>query len=82
MKWQLQDAKNKFSEVIDTSSVSGPQIITRRGKNTAVIISFKDYARLISPSKDLKKTLMSTGFDALNLAREVSTNGRATKFSL
>ncbi len=81
MKWQLQDAKNKFSEVVETSINSGPQIISRRGKDTAVVISFKEYQRYVAP-KNLKKTLMSTGFDTLDLTRDMSPTGRATKFSL
>ena len=44
--WQLQDAKNKFSEVVDKALKSGPQIITRRGIETAVIISIEDYQKL------------------------------------
>jgi antitoxin Phd len=38
--WQLQDAKAKLSEVIDTAKKKGPQIITQRGVKTAVIVSF------------------------------------------
>ena len=44
--WQLQEAKNKLSEVVDHALKEGPQEITRRGKKTAVILSAKDYMRL------------------------------------
>ena len=82
MVWQVQDAKNKFSEVIDTSISKGPQIISRRGHNTAVMISFEDYTHYIAPKKELKKTLLSTGFDQLDIERDKTTSGRATNFIL
>ncbi len=44
--WQLQDAKNRFSEVVDEATRSGPQIITRRGVDAAVVVSAADWARL------------------------------------
>jgi prevent-host-death family protein len=46
MCWQLQEAKNKLSEVIQAAQKSGPQAITVRGKEAAVIISAEDYRRL------------------------------------
>ena len=46
MSWQLQEAKNKFSEVIDRALKDGPQEITKHGKKTAVVISMNDYKRL------------------------------------
>ena len=45
-KWQIQEAKNKLSELLDRSSTDGPQIITRHGENTAVVLSMKDYQKL------------------------------------
>ena len=78
----MQEAKNKLSEVVETSLTKGPQIISRRGKSTAVVISFADYTRLTKPKHDLKKTLMSSGFDRLDLRRDRSTAGRATEFKL
>lgn len=41
--WQLQEAKNKLSEVIDKALSEGPQIITRRGVATAVLLSIKHF---------------------------------------
>jgi prevent-host-death family protein len=45
-KWQLQDAKNSFSEVVEDALREGPQIITRRGTDTAVVVSFEEWSRL------------------------------------
>lgn len=44
-QWSLQDAKNKLSEVIGAAA-TGPQIVTRRGVKTAVVISYEDYVRV------------------------------------
>jgi antitoxin Phd len=44
--WQLQDAKNRFSEVVDEAARSGPQVITRRGVDAAVVVSAADWAKL------------------------------------
>ena len=46
--WALQDAKNRFSQVVDEAARGGPQVITRRGKETAVVLSFRDYRRLVA----------------------------------
>jgi antitoxin Phd len=44
--WQLQDAKNRFSEVINRALSEGPQVVTRRGEEVAVILSTDEYKRL------------------------------------
>lgn len=46
MKWQLQDAKAKFSEVVDATLKKGPQIITRRGVETVVLLTINEWERL------------------------------------
>lgn len=53
MGWQLQDAKNKFSEVVDQALKVGPQEITRHGKKTAVILSMEDYRKLMGRKGNL-----------------------------
>ena len=52
-QWQLQDAKNRFSEVVQKAVEQGPQIITRRGIKTAVIMSVEEYQRLTKPKTDI-----------------------------
>jgi prevent-host-death family protein len=44
--WQLQEAKNKFSQVVNEALNKGPQVVTRRGKEIVVILSREDYGRL------------------------------------
>lgn len=45
--WQLQTAKQKLSEVVDRAVAEGPQTISRHGRETAVILSVRDYRRLV-----------------------------------
>lgn len=42
-RWSLQDAKNKFSEVVNAANSGSPQIVTRRGVPAAVVLSIKDF---------------------------------------
>ncbi len=49
-RWQLQDAKNRLSEVVDEAICHGPQMITRRGTDAAVVVSATDWARITRPA--------------------------------
>ena len=44
--WQLQDAKNRFSAVVDAALAGEPQEVTRRGKPVVVVVAFEEYQRL------------------------------------
>lgn len=50
-KWQLQDAKNRLSEVVRKATEEGPQIITLRGDDAVVVIAADEYARLARKTK-------------------------------
>ncbi len=45
-KWQLQDAKARFSELIEDTLEKGPQVVTRRGIETAVVVSVDEWKKL------------------------------------
>jgi prevent-host-death family protein len=51
--WQIQEAKNKLSEVVDEAVRHGPQVITRRGVEVAVMLSYSEYRKMISLQKKL-----------------------------
>jgi prevent-host-death family protein len=53
MSWQLQEAKNKLSLVVQEANSTGPQIITVRGKETAVVLSFESYQKLLGHTGSL-----------------------------
>ena len=46
-RWTLQDAKNKFSEVVNAACSGTPQIVTKRGTPAVVILSADSYSRLL-----------------------------------
>lgn len=75
--WQLQEAKNKFSELVRKASEEGPQTITKHGKESAVILSIKDYKRLQAPKCDLvsffSESPLSQHADELDLERDPSS---------
>lgn len=49
--WTLQDAKNRFSAVVDAALAGRPQEVTRRGKPAVVVMSVVDYRRLLKGAK-------------------------------
>ena len=51
--WQLQEAKNRFSRLVEQAQHNGPQIVTKHGRETVVIISADEYRKLIRPKKDI-----------------------------
>ncbi|HEY2593390.1 MAG TPA: type II toxin-antitoxin system Phd/YefM family antitoxin [Chloroflexota bacterium] len=57
--WQLQEAKQRFSEVIRAVEREGPQIITRHGEDVAVIIDIAEYHKLTTPPVDLTELLLA-----------------------
>ncbi|MEX1212370.1 MAG: type II toxin-antitoxin system Phd/YefM family antitoxin [Balneolaceae bacterium] len=52
-KWQLQEAKNRFSEVVRKASEEGPQTVTKHGKDSVVVLSVEDYRKLEQPKTSL-----------------------------
>ena len=45
-EWSLQDAKNRFSAVVDAAVGGDPQRVTRRGKPAVVVVAVEEYERL------------------------------------
>jgi len=60
ISWQLQEAKNKFSELIDRAESEGPQVITRRGVEVAVVMPMAGYRELTGPKKPLGDFLLTS----------------------
>jgi antitoxin Phd len=56
--WKLRDAKARFSEVVERALHDGPQIVTRHGENTVVIVAYRDFVGT-EPTQDFKDFLMS-----------------------
>ncbi|MGA8538240.1 MAG: type II toxin-antitoxin system Phd/YefM family antitoxin [Terriglobales bacterium] len=58
--WQVQDAKARFSEFLDASIKKGPQVVTRRGVKTAVLVPIEEWERLQKAARpSLKEWLLA-----------------------
>ncbi len=51
--WQLQEAKSKFSQLVESAISDEPQFVTKHGKNAVVILSFEDFKKITKPKTDL-----------------------------
>lgn len=69
MQWQLQEAKQKFSQLVRLAIEEGPQTVTRHGKEAVVVMSADEFRRL-KGAPDFKSFLLSgPNFDDLDLER-------------
>ena len=57
-RWPVQDAKARFSELLDASLTSGPQIVTRRGEEMAVLIRVDHWRQLEEATRPRLKDLL------------------------
>lgn len=58
MVWPVFDAKSRFSELLDTALKEGPQIVTRRGKEAAVLVPIEEWKRLQAQSRPSIKDVL------------------------
>ena len=58
--WQLQEAKSRFSELVEKALAQGVQIVTRHGRKTVVILPYEEYERMISPKDSLAHFLLTS----------------------
>lgn len=72
--WQLQEAKNKFSEVVTEAISDGPQIITKRGIEVAVLLSYEQFKALQAEQLSLAEFFRTAPVtsDELDLQRDAS----------
>ncbi len=52
-RWQLQEAKNRLSEVVRKAISEGPQVITLHGSEAAVVVSAQDFGKMSRPKGKL-----------------------------
>lgn len=55
--WQLQEARNQLSQVVENAMTLQPQVITRHGKEAVVVVSYSEWSRLAKPGKRLVDVL-------------------------
>ena len=73
MKWQIQEAKARFSEMVERTLREGPQTVTRHGRPVAVLVSVDQYQRLRARDRTLKSLLMSAPLEGIELHRSRET---------
>jgi prevent-host-death family protein len=56
--WQIQEAKQRFSEMIRAVTSQGPQVITRHGEDIAVVIDVSEFHRLTRAAVNLTDVLL------------------------
>jgi len=59
MSWQLQEAKQKFSELVRRTLEEGPQVVTRHGEEVVVVVPAEEFRRMSGERPDFKEYLMS-----------------------
>lgn len=69
-QWKLQDAKNRFSEVVEIAMKEGPQEITKHGEHAVVILSFALYQELNRPKENLVEFFKNSPLYGLELDLE------------
>ena len=78
--WQIQDAKQRFSEMIRAVTTEGPQVITRHGEEVAVVVDIGEYRRLTRPAMDLARILLGgpkLDDGAVNVFAEIAAERKA-----
>jgi len=78
--WPVQDAKARFSEFLDACVSNGPQIVTRRGAETAVLVPIAQWKRLSSAARPTLKALLLTDEGRADV--ELPARGAARRRSL
>jgi prevent-host-death family protein len=73
-EWQLQEAKNRLSQVVDQALNDGPQTITLRGKPSAVVVSFEEYRKLTMPRTGLSQFFRQSPLSEVELDLARSTD--------
>jgi len=76
--WQLQEAKNKLSEVVNEAIKHGPQIITKRGVETVIVLSYGQYRKAMLNQKKLSEFFRESPLAKLDLDLRRDKSGLKT----
>ena len=70
MTWQLQAAKQRFSELVERARREGPQVVTKHGREAVVVVSIEEYRRLRGDEPSLVEFIRSgPDLDLLDIDR-------------
>jgi antitoxin Phd len=76
--WPVQDAKARFSEFLEAALSEGPQLVTKRGAEAAVLIPVAEWRRLQAARPSLKQLLLA---DTARGELQLAVRGQATRRS-
>jgi antitoxin Phd len=79
MNWQIQEAKARFSQMVERTLKEGPQTVTRHGKPVVVLVAADEYRRLRTGGKSFKALLASAPLEGVEIRRPHDT-GRIIDF--
>jgi prevent-host-death family protein len=76
--WQIQEAKNELSEVVEEAIQHGPQVISRRGAEIAVVLSYEEYLTLKKSRTNLAQFFLESPLrdSGIDLERDRRPAGR------
>ena len=72
--WQLQEAKNKFSKLVEKAQHEGPQFVTKHGKESVVVLSVEEYQKIIKPKSNLFHFIQSSPLSKISIDIERDKN--------
>lgn len=72
MSWQIQEAKQRFSELVRTTLAEGPQTVTRHGEPVVVVVPAAEYRKGGEPDDFAEFLLSGPSFEDLDLTRDPS----------
>lgn len=75
--WPVQDAKSRFSELLDTCVNEGPQVVTRRGAEMAVLVPIAEWKRLNNQARASLKSLLLSNEGRIDLP--IPARGKANR---
>lgn len=75
--WSIQDAKARFSEFLEACLTEGPQMVTKRGAEAAVLVPVREWRRLQSAARPSLKRLLLSSQARMDLV--VPPRGRAKR---
>jgi antitoxin Phd len=80
--WQLQEAKNKFSEVVQEAITHGPQVITKRGVEAVIVLAYPEYRKLVLHQKKLSDFFRESPLGEVELDLTRDQSGRRSDLAL
>ncbi len=75
--WNVQDAKSRLSELLDACVSEGPQLLTRRGVDTAVLVPIAEWQRLTNAARPSLKSLLLSESNRFEL--DMPSRGQARR---